>query len=101
MKQGLALLSDKTALLWGTLSLTSPTQGTLSEKLPSSRFSQVPAGSDYPCSEAVLSESKVKSLLHTLFSLLYRKGKDKAIPAILPVAIDFPLVGSGDFLGDG
>lgn len=54
-----------------------------------------------PPSEAVLSESKVKSLLHTLISLLYRKGKDKTIPAILPVAIDFPLVVSGDFLGDG
>lgn len=75
--------------------------GVLSEKLPSSRFSQVPAGSDCPFIEAVLSESKVKSLLHILFSLLYRKGKDKAIPAILPVAIDFPLVVSGDFFSDG
>ena len=54
-----------------------------------------------PPREAVLSESKVKSLLHILFSLLYRKGKNKAIPAILPVAIDFPLVIGGDFLGDG
>ena len=33
--------------------------GVLSEKLPFSRFSQVPAGSDCPCIEAVLHESKV------------------------------------------
>jgi len=36
--------------------------GTLSEKLPYSRFPQVPADSDYPCIEAVLQESKFSNL---------------------------------------
>ena len=75
------MLSDKTALLWGTLSLTSPTQGTLSEKLPYSRFSQVPAGSDSPCSKAILHESKTKSAFasHPIYFFLKEKSKERQV----------------------
>ena len=47
----------------------------LSEKLPFSRFSQVPTGSDYPCSEAILHESKFRNLFYFTSYFLYCKGR--------------------------
>ena len=49
--------------------------GVLSEKLPSSRFSQVPAGSDCPFIEAVLHESKVYRIFYFTSYFLYCKGR--------------------------
>ena len=49
--------------------------GTLSEKLPYSRFPQVPAGSDYPCSEAILHESKFRNLFYFTSYFLYCIGR--------------------------
>lgn len=47
----------------------------LSEKLPFSRFSQVPTGSDYPCSEAVLHESKGYRIFYFTSYFLYCIGR--------------------------
>ena len=43
---------------WGHALANFAYAGVLSEKLPFGRFSQVPAGSDCPCIEAILHESK-------------------------------------------
>ena len=49
--------------------------GVLSEKLPSSRFSQVPAGSDCPFIETVLHKSKVYRIFYFTSYFLYCIGR--------------------------
>ena len=60
---------------WGHAPANFAYAGVLSEKLPFGRFSQVPAGSDCPCIEAILLESKVYRIFYFTSYFLYCIGR--------------------------